>query len=121
MEHTANAARGVPSGLSRAVLPLLIGLLGLALTTLMAVVQQGAAEREQQLMFEQAVERQQQTLVDSVSEHIDDLNEVVDFISAVYPSDLEEYRRFFTNSQLVGQLSNIDPGVLMIEAAFADG
>lgn len=116
MEDTANVARGVPSGLSRAVLPLLIGLLGLALTALMAVVQQGAAEREQQLMFEQAVERQQQTLVDSVSEHIDDLNEVVDFISAVYPSDLEEYRRFFTNSQLVGQLSNIDPGVLMIEA-----
>lgn len=105
---------------SRAALPLLIGVLGLAITTLMAVVQQGAAEREQQLMFVQAVERQQLVLSEGVSEHLQELDEAVSFVSAVFPSDVDEFRRFFGSSKLVGPLSNLDPGVIVVEIVERD-
>lgn len=113
-------ARVMPKAVTRATLPLLIALLGFAVTALMAVVQQGAAEREQQLMFEQATERQQQILDDAVVDHLNDVNGVVDFVSAVFPSDVAEFRRFFTSSELVGELSNLDPGVMVMELVASD-
>ncbi len=115
MEDTSRPSRAIPEIVSRAALPLLIVLLGIALTTLMAVVQQDAAKREQRLMFEQAVERQHLTLDNAVTGHLDELDGAVDFVAAVFPSDVEEYRRFFSSSKLVGQLSNLDPGVFVVE------
>lgn len=115
VDEKALVSRATPRIFSRATLPVLIGLLGLAITSLMAVVQQDAAGREQQLLFEQAVERQQLVLADGVTGHLDELDEAVNFVSAVFPSDVEEYRRFFSSSKLVGQLSNLDPGVFVVE------
>lgn len=115
MDEKATISGAKPTLFSRATLPILIGLLGLAVTTLMAIVQQDAAEREQELIFEQAVERQQLVLSDGVTGHLDELDEAVEFVSAVFPSDVDEYRRFFNSSTLVGQLSNLDPGVFVVE------
>lgn len=115
VDDRSKPLRAIPELASRAVLPLLIVLLGISLTTLMAVVQQDAAEREQRLMFQQAVERQHLTLANAVTSQLDDLDSAVDFVTAVFPSDVAEYRRFFGSSQLVGQLSNLDPGVFVVE------
>ena len=120
MDEKAMMSRATPRMLSRATIPVFVGLIGLAITALMAVVQQDAAEREQQLMFEQAVERQQIVLAERVTGHLHELDEAVEFVSAVFPSDVEEYRRFFIGSTLVGQLSNLDPGVFVVEIVDPD-
>lgn len=120
VEEKTLAARSIPELVSRSAFPLLIVFLGLALTTLMAVVQQDAAEREQQLMFEQVVARQQVLLADGIGNHLAELDETVGFVSAVFPSDVDEFRRFFSGTKLVSQLSNFDPGVFVIERVDRD-
>lgn len=115
VDDKAQAARTIPEVVSRSFLPLLIVFLGIALTTLMAVVQQDAAEREQQLMFEQAAARQQVLLAEGMGSQLAELDETVGFVSAVFPSDVDEFRRFFSGTRLVSQLSNFDPGVFVVE------
>ncbi len=121
VDEKATMSRVMPMMVYRATLPVLIGLLGLAVTSLMAVMQQDAAEREQQLMFEQVVERQHLVLADGVAGHLHELDEAVDFVTAVFPSDVEEYRRFFGSSVLAEKLSKLDPGVFVVERIDLDG
>ena len=115
MEESDNPAGALPALLRRAALPVLIVLLGLALTTLMAVVQQSAAEREQQLLFEQSVDRQAEVLDHAIAGHLDELHDAVNFVSATFPSDVQEYRRYFGQAGFVGRLSDLDPGVFVVE------
>jgi len=81
----------------------------------MAVVQQDAAEREQQLLFEQSVDRQAEVLDHSITGHLDELREAVSFVSATFPSDVEEYRRYFGQARFAERLSDLDPGVFVAE------
>jgi len=115
VEESDNSAGALPVLLRRAALPVLIVLLGLALTTLMAVVQQGAAKREQQLLFEQSVGRQAEVLDHAIAGHLGELQDAVNFVSATFPSDVQEYRRYFGQAGFVGQLSDLDPGVFVVE------
>jgi diguanylate cyclase (GGDEF)-like protein len=106
-----------PAGalLRRAALAVSIVLLGLALTTLMAIVQQDAAEREQRLLFEQSVDWQAEALDHSITGHLDGLRDAVSFVSATFPSDVEEYRRYFGQAGFAERLSDLDPGVFVAE------
>ena len=115
MDESDNPAGALAPLLRRGALPVLIVLLGLALTTLMAVVQQDAAERERQLLFEQSVDRQAEVLDHAIAGHLDELHEAENFIAATFPSDVEEYRRYFSQAGFAGRLSDLDPGVFVVE------
>ncbi|MFT7476440.1 MAG: diguanylate cyclase (GGDEF)-like protein [Verrucomicrobiales bacterium] len=105
----------------RALTPFIVLLAGVGLTTLMASLEQQSAEREQQLLFEQAVMLEQQTFTDGVDAFFDEFDHAVDFIAATFPGTEEQYQRFFANSPLTNKLSESDPGVTLIEPVALDG
>jgi diguanylate cyclase (GGDEF)-like protein len=89
--------------------------IGLALTALIAVLQQSNATTERRLMFDAASARLQQGVVDQVDLEISEFESGNNFIAATHPGPIEEYKAFFVNE--VELLSEDDPGVIFLELA----
>lgn len=93
---------------------------GIVLTAIMASFQQDSARREQELLFERQVTREQQNFEDHIDEHIDAFEDAVAFVGATFPSTEQQYRRFFEGSSLTGGSSTLDPGITLIEPVSPD-
>ncbi len=86
----------------------------------MASIQRGSSEREQALIFESEVAEEHQRFADQLDATIENFDNGVTFIDATFPSTLAEYRRFFANSARLGGISDLDPGITLIEAVPPD-
>lgn len=110
------ADSGSTTTVNRALLPVTVLVIGIVLTTLMAMVQQRSAEREQALIFERQVIEEHVRFTNELDATIENFDNAVTFIEATFPSSVEEYRRFFANSPRLAGVSNLDPGVALIES-----
>lgn len=106
--------------LVRARVPVTILLIGIALTAIMASFQQDSARREQELLFERQVTKEQQNFHDHIDQHIDTFEDAVAFVSATFPGTQQQYRRFFEGSTLTGGNSALDPGITLLEPVRPD-
>lgn len=102
--------------LSRRVLvPLLVLLLGVALTTAAALVSQASAEREQELLFGSAVLAEQQNFENRLDSWTGEFDSAVSFIGATFPASPEEFHAFFEDTLMGSVTSPIDPGISFVE------
>ncbi len=106
-------AQGHGRALSRVVVAF-----GLALTLLIALLQQSNARNEREIMFDAASDRIELGVVDRVDFQISEFDSGNNFIAATHPGPIEEYQDFFTSE--VDMLTDQDPGVLFIELVSLD-
>jgi len=86
----------------------------------MASLQQSAAEREQALLFERQVSEEQERFTDQIEFNLDEFDDAVAFMSATFPGTIQQYERFFEGSNAMGGVSELDPGITLIERVEAD-
>ena len=112
----SGAVKGTVTWIRRARVPLLLIVVGLAITAVMASLQQDSARREQQLLFEQQVTREHQLFNDIIASNIDGFEDGVAFIQATFPGSQQQYQQFFEGSVSGSGLTAFDPGISLIEA-----
>ncbi len=104
----------------RLSVPLAILFAGLVLTTIAVLISQRSAEREQELLFEAAVERQAQIVENQVDAHRDDFDDAVNFVEATFPPSPEEFEIFFASHTEGGAESVTDLSIALIEIVESD-
>lgn len=102
------------------VVPLVVVLLGLALTAAAALMSQNSAERETELLFETAALAEEQRFAASLDEWIGEFESAVSFVQATFPSTPTEYASFLEGSSIAAPTGPLDPGVSVIELVELD-
>lgn len=102
----------------------LILILGLTITTFVALLQQSNVKNTRQLTFDAAAAYVQEELVDAVNTEVLSFQSEVNFISATHPGPLDQYRAYFSSRRAtpVSSVSPVssDPGFTLIEVVPPD-
>ncbi len=96
----------------------MILVLGLAVTAIVALLQQSNVKNTRQLTFDAAAAYVQEELVDAVDTRIQSFESGLNFIRATHPGPLDQYRAYFANRGATPVPD--DPGFLLIEVVPAD-
>ena len=99
----------------RAFTPVMVLLLGIALTTAAAMMSRSSAQREQSLLFAQAVSVEEQNFRENLDLWTSDFDAAVSFVSATFPVAPDEFAAFFDESAMSSQLTPVDPGLTVVE------
>jgi diguanylate cyclase (GGDEF)-like protein len=94
----------------------------LGLTLLVALVQQGEADRRRHLVFESRAEQLRDELLLAFDRQGERFGTGIDFAAVTHPGPADEFRRFFerqdNGERLVGET---DPGFILVEEVAAGG
>ncbi len=92
-----------------------VSLLSIALTAGAAMMSSASAQREKELLFDQAVMAEKLNFATSSDSWIEEFDSAVAFVGATFPAAPDEYASFFNESILSRTTTALDPGLSFVE------